>query len=460
MGLSVAQELALAHGEDGLIEKLGGMDALAAFLGEWENVARPEQLEPPGEWDIWLILAGRGFGKTRTGAETVQDWVEDQRCKRLTLVARTAAEARDVMVEGESGILAVSRACGFPAKYEPSKCRLTWPNGAMAKTFSAEEPDSLRGWQGDGGWFDELAAWDDPQSAWDQAQFGMRLSRHPRVIVTTTPRPIPIIREWIKRWINGDPSIAATKGSTFDNSANLAPSFLRAVERAYAETRLGRQELFAELLDDNPNALWKQAVIDKWRVRVHPDLRRIVVAVDPAVTAKEDSNLTGIVPAGIAPCWAFPSCKGDTHAFVLDDESGIYTPTEWGERAIKVYRRLKADKVVAEVNNGGDLVESNLRAIDKTVSYEAVHASRGKIIRAEPAANLYEQGKVHHVGTHAKLEDQLTQWNPLDGMKSPDRLDALVWALTKLMIRSGRIAGGAPQQPTGTSSSLYGSSEN
>ncbi len=432
MGLSLAQQLLLQHGgPKGVRAALGQREVERVFTA-WKYLARPEQLEPKGDWLTWLILAGRGFGKTRTGAETIQDWVEKGKCRRLALVARTAADARDVMVEGESGILAVSRAHGFPVRYEPSKRRLTWPNGAQATTYSADVPDLLRGPQHDGAWCDELPAWNDPQAAWDQLQFGLRLGYMPRAVVTTTPRPIQLIRALIK-----DPTVYVTKGSTYDNAANLAPSFLAAIRRAYEGTRLGRQELDAEVLDDNPNALWKQATLDAFRVRMAPELSRIVVAIDPAVSTKPDSDLTGMITAGVARCNVLPTCKGEIHAFVLDDLSGIYTPIEWAKKAVNVYRERRADRVVAEVNNGGDLVEANVRSVDADVSYKAVHASRGKAIRAEPIASLDEQGKVHHVGTHAKLEDELVQWNPLDGVKSPDRLDARVWALTELMLEGG-----------------------
>jgi len=432
VGLSLAQKLLLKHGGPRGVRAALSRDEVSRVFTAWKYLARPEQLEPPGDWDTWLILAGRGFGKTRTGAETIQEWVQKGIASRIALVARTAADARDVMVEGESGILAVSRAHGFPARYEPSKRRLTWPNGAVATTFSADVPDLLRGPQHDAAWCDELPAWDDPQATWDQLQFGLRLGRHPRAVVTTTPRPIPIIRAFLK-----DPRVVVTRGSTYDNAANLAPSFLNAIKRAYEGTRLGRQEIGAEVLEDNPNALWKQDVIDRWRVTAHPELLRIVVAVDPAVSTKPDSDLTGIVVGGVARCRVLPACNGEMHAFVLDDLSNIYKPEAWASQVVGAYRSRRADRVVAEVNNGGDLVEANVRAADKEVSYKSVHASRGKAIRAEPVSALYEQGKVHHVGHFPKLEDEMVQWNPLDGLKSPDRMDANVWLLTELMLEGG-----------------------
>jgi phage terminase large subunit-like protein len=410
-------------------------EEMERLLLTWALIARPEQLAPPGEWDTWLILAGRGFGKTRSGAEWIGEQAEAAPC-RIALVGATAADVRDVMVEGESGILAnyARRPESERPVYEPSRRQLTWPNGTIAKTYSAEEPARLRGPQHHYYWADELAAWDDPRAAWDQLQFGLRLGQHPRGVVTTTPRPLPIIRALV-----ADPSVAVTRGSTYDNQQNLAPSFLKAVLRAYEGTRIGRQELNAEVLTDNPNALWKQAIIDALRVKEAPlEMRRIAVAIDPAVTSNPDSDLTGIVAAGIAPCRALPACNGDLHAFVFEDASGIYTPMQWAEKAAEVYRRREADRVIGEVNNGGDLVESNLRAYgDRDLAYRKVTASRGKAVRAEPISGLYEQGKVHHVGTHGKLEDEMTQWDPLAGMRSPSRMDALVWVLTDLLENKG-----------------------
>lgn len=404
---------------------------LQHLLLVWSLIARPEQLAPPGDWNVWLILAGRGFGKTRSGAEWVKGEIESGRCRRVALIGSTAADVRDVMIEGPSGILSLYAGLSPTERpeYEPSKRRITWPNGAVAVAYSAEEPNRLRGPQHDGFWADELAAWEDPQGAWDQLQFGLRLGAHPRGVVTTTPRPIPLIKALIK-----DPTVAVTKGSTYDNAANLAPTFLTAIKRAYEGTRLGRQEIGAEVLDDNPGALWRLALIDSARVKHAPfELIRVAGGIDPAVSSDETSAETGIVFGATAMC----SCKGDPelHGFVLEDISDIYTPDQWARAAAGGYHRHKCDRIVAEVNNGGDLVESNLRTLgDVLISFRAVHASRGKAIRAEPIAALYEQGKIHHVGTFAKLEDQMTQWNPLTDDRSPDRLDALVWLMTELML--------------------------
>ncbi len=390
----------------------------------WPLWARPEQITPPGDWRTWLLLAGRGFGKTRTGAEWVRSEVQHGGARRLALVAPTAADVRDVMVEGESGILATSPPWFRPI-YEPSKRRLTWPNGAMATTFSADEPERFRGPQYDRAWTDEAAAYRYPE-AFDQLMLGLRLrdanGGPPRCLVTTTPRPTPLIRRLL-----ADSTSHVTRGSTFANRANLAAAYLDQIVKRYEGTRLGRQELYAEVLDDTPGALWKRDAIDTRRVRIAPELRRIVVAIDPAVTSAADSDETGIVVVGLGL---------DGHGYVLADLSLKASPDTWARAAIKGFADHKADRVIAEVNNGGDLVETVLRTVDRQVPYKAVHASRGKQTRAEPIAALYEQGKVHHVGSLPQLEDQLCTWDPSADGKSPDRLDALVWGLTELMVRS------------------------
>jgi phage terminase large subunit-like protein len=385
---------------------------------DWLYWSRPEQRAPAGDWRTWLVLAGRGFGKTRTGAEWVREQAESGRCGRLALVAPTAADARDVMVEGESGILAICPR-RFRPLYEPSKRRLTWPNGSLATLYSADEPDRLRGPQHDCAWCDEAGVWRFPD-AWDMLQFGLRLGADPRVVVTTTPKPVRLVRE-----LATDPTTTVTRGSTYDNAANLAPAFLDQIVRRYEGTRLGRQELHAELLDDTPGALWTRAAIENLRVKAAPDLTRIVVAIDPAVTSGEDADETGIVVAG----------KGvDGHAYVLKDLTCRLSPDGWARRAVNAYHELSADRIIAEVNNGGDLVEQVIRTVDRRVSYRKVHATRGKRVRAEPVAALYEQSKVHHVGMFADLEDQQCSFTPDGYDGSPDRVDALVWALTELMV--------------------------
>lgn len=415
------------------------------ILKTWELWARPNQLEPDpimesGEpWVTWLILAGRGFGKTRVGAETIIKWVKERTCKRLALVAEDAADARDVMVEGESGVLACSTS-DFMPKYESSKRRLTWPNGAVATLFSAEDYDSLRGPQFDGAWCDELCKWRYAQEAWDNLQFGLRLGDHPKQIVTTTPRPIKLLKDIILR---SDTYI--TKGNTRENLVNLAPAFKAAVVERYKDTRLGRQELDAELLDDTPGALWSRELIERQRVLpvnstmpiILPDFLRVVVAIDPPAT--EGGAEAGIIVVGI---------DGQKRGYLLEDASLQGTPDEWGRATVIAYDEWDADLIVYEANQGGDMVAHVLRSAARSmrekqersadfVPVKPVHATRGKYVRAEPVAQLYEQGKIYHVGSFANLEDQMCEYTP-EGIStlgySPDRMDALVWGFTELLI--------------------------
>lgn len=395
-------------------------------------------MPPPGNWRVWLILAGRGFGKTRTGAETVRWWAESG-VRFMGLVGATAADVRDIMVEGESGILATAPNWNRP-QYEPSKRRLTWPNGAMAITRSADEPERLRGPQYEKVWIDELAAWRYIQMAWDMVMFGLRLGDNPQAVVTTTPRPLPLIKALLK-----SPTSVVTTGSSFENIANLAPAFFDEIVAKYQGTHLGQQELYAAILDDMPGALWTRATLEANRVSTFPTLRRIVVAIDPAGTVSEESSETGIVVAGLG---------ADGQGYVLDDLTVKASPAGWARQAIAGYNKFEADRIVGEVNNGGDMVENTIRTvrderdrpIGKDVPFKQVRASRGKQTRAEPVSALYEQGKVHHVGVFGPLEDQLCSWTP--GDESPDRLDALVWALTELMVKEEH-AGMAKTKATG-----------
>ena len=324
---------------DALIRAMAPGEA-NAFEYHWRYRARPEQLPPGGSWRVWLLLAGRGFGKTRCGAEWVRAEVKAGR-RRIALVAPTAADARDVMVEGESGILAISPDHERPL-YEPSKRRLTWRNGAVATTFSADEPERLRGPQHDAAWCDELGAWRYPE-AWDMLMFGMRLGADPRTVVTTTPRPAKLIRDLVR-----DPTCVVTRGSSYENRANLAGAFLQQIIKKYEGTRLGRQELNAELLDDVPGALWSRALIEAARPPmgfVMPDLVRVVVAIDPAASSGEDADETGIIVAGK---------DKDSRGYLLADLSGHHTPIEWARIAVAAYKSHGADRIVAEVNNGGE----------------------------------------------------------------------------------------------------------
>lgn len=396
----------------------------------WPFWAREDQLPPEGEWTAWVILGGRGAGKTRAGAEWVRARIEGStplaggRCRRMALVAETVADARDVMVEGDSGLLAISPPDRRP-RFEPSKRRLTWPNGAVALLFSAEDPESLRGPQFDGAWADELAKWRYGQETWDMLQFGLRLGPDPRQVVTTTPRPVAVLKALL-----ADPHTRVTRASTYANRANLAPQFFERIVARYEGTRLGRQELEAELLDDDPDALWQRALLDRHRVAQPAELRRIVVAVDPPASTGPKADACGIVAAGLGV---------DGHGYVLADGTVQgRTPQGWAEHAVALYHRFAADRLIGETNNGGDMIAAIVRQVDATVAFQSVRASHGKVARAEPVAALYEQGRIHHVGGLAALEDQMCAFtrgfDPKRAGWSPDRVDALVWALSALML--------------------------
>lgn len=403
---------------------------LNEYATRWAFVARPGQRPPDsGDWFCYLMRSGRGAGKTRSGAEWVLERVR-QGYKHIALIGQTVADVRDTMVEvGPSSILKIAKPHERPL-YEPSKRRLVFPSGAIATTFSGDEPDQLRGPQFDTAWVDELAKMKYPEETWDNLEFSLRLGDKPQVFVTTTPRPIRIIKQLLK-----DPKTIDVRFSTLDNADNLAPQYLQRIMEKYAGTRLGRQELEGEILDDNPNALWQREVIESLRVQQHPTLVRVVTGVDPAVTSGSDSADTGIVTAGL---------DAAGHYFVLADSTLHGSPNEWGMAVVMAHHKHQGDRVIGEVNNGGDLVEANLRTVDRNIPYTGVRATRGKAVRAEPVAALYEQGKVHHVGVFPELEDQMCSWQP--GEKSPDRLDALVWAITDLMEKqphSGFRIGGA-----------------
>ena len=386
---------------------------LHEYATRWTFQAHPGQIPPKDRaWFCYLMRSGRGGGKTRAGAEWVLQRVRDG-YRHIALIGQTAADVRDTMVElGPSSIMKIARPDERPI-YEPSKRRLTFPNGAVATTFTGEEPDQLRGPAHDSVWMDELAKFKYPQETWDNMEMGLRLGDNPQVFCTTTPRPIPIIKQLVK-----DPTTIDVRFSTMQNAENLSPLFLKRVMDKYSGTRLGRQELEGELLDDNPGALWQRDVIENLRVHTVPPLIRIVVGVDPAVTSGDESAETGIITTGL-------SAAG--HIYVLHDASLRGTPNEWARSTVRSFHAYQGDRVIGEVNNGGDLVEVNLRTVDRDIPFQAVHASRGKQIRAEPVAALYEQGKVHHVGTFPMLEDQMVEWMP--GEKSPDRMDALVWSI-------------------------------
>lgn len=424
-----------------------------ALAWDWSFWARPDQLAPSGEWAVWVALAGRGYGKTRMGAEWVRSCVcgrtplSGGSAGRVALVAETAADARDVMVQGPSGILATSPP-DFRPTYVKSARSLTWPNGAVALTFSASDPEQLRGPEHDLAWSDELAKWRYAQETWDMLQFGLRAGSSPRQLVTTTPRPIRILRDLLAR-----EDVVATRGSTYDNADNLAPVFLKTLRDRYEGTRLGRQEIGAEILDDVPGGLWTRRMLDRRTSDLPlaagmgpadrvPELRRVVVGVDPSGTSGEEddsANEVGIVVAGLGV---------DDLIYVLDDCTVSLGPAGWGRQVVRAYETWRADLVVGERNYGGAMVEHTIRTVRRSISYRDVVATRGKVVRAQPIAALYEQGRVRHLGTLAALEDQMCAMatSGYSGRGSPDRLDALVWAITELAFgrddRGGTVAVG------------------
>lgn len=400
-----------------------------ALLWDWRAWARPNQLAPEGNWLTWLVLAGRGFGKTRCGAEFVREEVTSKRAGRIALIAETQKDLEEVMVFGESGINSV-----FPPHQRPritkKPVRIEFHTGAVAFGYNATEPDQLRGPQFDLAWGDELAKWRYARETWDQLQFGLRLGDRPRTIITTTPRPIPVLKELIAAAAGESPTVVVTRGVTADNRANLAPSFIKTITDKYAGTRLGRQELSAEILDDVPDALWTRAALDRDRRKPEqvPPLKRVVVAIDPAAKKNE------VVEEGAATGIAVAAIGEDGRGYVLDDATCRESPNGWARKAVACFDRYEGDCIVGEINNGGDMVESTVRVVRPTIPFKAVHASRGKWVRAEPVAALYEQGRISHVGTFAALEDEMVNFGPngMVGDASPDRVDALVWALTEL----------------------------
>ena len=398
--------------------------ATRTYINYWKT-SRDKQRTPEGQWNVWLILAGRGWGKTRTGAYDIINYAIQHPNTISAVVAPTSGDLRRVCFEGVSGLRSLipdallKDKVGLKA-YNKSTAQINLWNGSKIIGFSASEPDRLRGSQYHRAWCDELAAWRYPE-AFDQLMFGLRLGKNPQVIVTTTPRPIPIIKKLFSR---KDKDVFITQGSTFENQNNLAESALEQFKDRYEGTRLGRQELYAEILDDVDGALWKHFQLEECRIKKEevPELRRIVVAVDPAVTANANSDETGIIVAGV---------DEDDKYFILDDKSGKFTPDNWARLVIEQFYRYNANLIVAETNNGGDLVERLLRTIDKNVPYKSVTATRGKMLRAEPVSALYEQKKVFHTDLFPTLEDQMCTYTG-ENKKSPDRLDALVWALTEL----------------------------
>lgn len=418
------------EGDKAAMTRAFGPSEREDFEHNWPLWARASQLPPGGEWRVWLVMAGRGFGKTRAGAEWVRLVAEDPEA-RIALVAASLGEARAVMVEGESGVLAVHPPHHAP-RFEPSLRRLSWPNGAQAMLYSAGEAEMLRGPQHSHAWCDELGKWDDgngqARRTWENLLLGLRVGTSPRIMVTTTPRPVPLVRKLLAE-AEGDPSdVIVTRGSTKDNAAHLPRKFLEAVGREFAGTTLGRQELDGEMIEDLPGALWTRALIERCREAAPPPMRRVVVGVDPPASAAGDA--CGIVVCGLGE---------DGHARVLADASVEKpSPERWARAVAEAARCWQADRVVAEANQGGAMVEAVLRAADAALPLRLVHASRGKVARAEPVAALYQAGRVRHSGLFARLEDELCGLLPGGSYhgpgRSPDRADACVWALTELML--------------------------
>jgi phage terminase large subunit-like protein len=391
----------------------------------WQFWARPDQLAPAGAWRTWLLLGGRGSGKTRSAAEWVRAEIESGRRRAIGIIGPTADTLRRDVVQGPSGLLAIAPPWMQPL-HEPSQRRVVWPNGAVAYLLSSEEPDRIRGMNLDGAWGDEVTSWQAPEDCWSNLQMALRISGPdgvaPAGVMSTTPKRHTLLRAIIK-----DPATVITRSRTWDNSANLDPATLAYLQTKYGGTTLGRQELDAELLEDVDGALWTRDLLEACRVPVDDQRRfkRVVVAVDPAGGTGAASTETGIVVAGVGQ---------DGHAYVLADLSGKFSPERWAYTAAAAYQDHRADRVVAERNFGGAMVESTLRAASHNVPVRMVQASRGKAVRAEPVTALFEQRRVHLVGQFAELEDQLCGWDPMGSGPSPDRLDALVWAITDLLL--------------------------
>ena len=429
---SLAQELAELSDED-RERALEGVDQ-DALLHHWAFWARPNQLEPGDDWwTIWAVVGGRGIGKTRTGAE----WVREKAAvpgTRIGLVGRTSADTRDVMIAGESGILNVDPTLDR-SNYSPSNRRITWPNGSVATAFSADTPDQTRGPQFHYSWCDEIAAWNhipgvDGATAWDNTQIATRLGDHPRTLVTTTPKRLPAMQDLLKR--EGD-DVIVTRGSTLENAGNLKPKYLKFIFGLYAGTRLEQQELYGIMMDDVEGALWELDNIDQFRVKALPvGLPYKVIAVDPSV-ADEPKDECGIIVAGATG----HKTRANRHTFVIEDRTVHGSPAEWAKAVVAAYNKWKCP-VVVEVNQGGALVRNSIHAIDESIPIIEVRAYKGKAVRAEPVYLKYDQGKVHHLGNLGELESQMTSWVPGESKKSPDRVDALVYAVTALVIEPNR----------------------
>jgi phage terminase large subunit-like protein len=443
MGLSAADRIARLPEPDRRRWWASLTDTIRAEVVKlpWWFVRRPEQAPPDGDWSIWLIQSGRGWGKTRTGAETLLDWVDatpvapDGAPTEWLIIAETFSDCRKICVQGPSGILRALRCRGYTQiptgreftagadrefRYSKSEWQVVFVTGQVIHMAGADDADAGRGLNLAGVWADELAKWPYPSETWTEGLApALRIGQHPRAIVTTTPKPIELLRDWTKRT---DGSVAVTKGSTFDNAVNLSLIALAELRKRYAGTRMGRQELYGDLLDDVEGALWQRRLIDQHRVAEAPPLHRVVVAVDPAVTSGEKADYTGIVVMGRGP---------DLHGYVLADRTMRATPLAWAQAIVSTYREFRATVVVIETNQGGEALAALIHTVDSSVPVVDIHAKRGKRVRAEPVSSLYEQGRIHHVGSFPDLEDQLCSWTP-EQVESPDRMDALVYAALHL----------------------------
>lgn len=406
------------------VERLENLPVEVQGRIRWRLQARPEQLAPEGDWFLWLLVAGRGFGKTRTAAEWLAEQMVTRPMTRWAIISPTFGDGRDVCLEGESGLLAVLDQ--GVRSYNRTSTEVVMHNGSRARVYPAITPDRLRGPQFHGAWLDEPASFRYGMTVWETLQPALRLGNAPKIIITGTPAPVPLMKYLVKQ-VDGQ-TVHLTRGKTYDNAANLPALLLDQLRRRYEGTRIGRQELDGELLDDVEGALWNFDLVSRNRCDIPEEMDRIVVAIDPASTAKESSNETGIVVAGR---------KGD-NGYILEDCSLKASPLDWAAKAVDAYYRWEADAIVVETNQGGDMIKTTIHTVDKRIRVREVHATRGKALRAEPIVALYEQNRIHHAGIFRELEDQMCSWVP--DRESPDRLDALVWALTEVMLNGNRQA--------------------
>ena len=413
-----------------VIELLGDRETVEAST-DWFLQSRREQIPPQWNWFIWVVMAGRGWGKNFAGSNWLVNKHVSGEAKNSAIIASTSADLRRFCVDGPSGIRSLAPSW-FKPDYKPATSKVIWPNGTITSLFTSEIPDRLRGPNIDFAWCDELAAWRYLDETWEMLQLCLRYGLSSPCLVTTTPRPRKVLKGLMSRvrsTENPRGDVAITSGSTYDNAANLPSRFVNEIIAQYKGTRLERQEIFGELLNEFEGALWSYNLLDECRVTEHPILKRIGVGVDPAISSNEGSDLTGIVVGGVT----------DGQGYVIGEHSLRASPETWARKVVTVYKQSKADFVVAEKNQGGEMVEATIKAVDSGVNVRLVHASRGKITRAEPIAAFYEQHKIHHVGTFPELEDEMCLFLPGETKKSPDRTDALVWLFSELMGGPNRV---------------------